>query len=87
MATLPSKGPVINCGGGGGATKREGGGGVKLTLQKEKGGGGSAMLKGGTKRFGVVLKWELEVLAIRKGGAKSFPLLKGESGGGGSEKF
>ena len=49
-----------------------------------------AMLKagrgGGTVKtsFGVVLTWELEVLAILKGGAKGFRPLKG-GGGGGSE--
>ena len=38
-----------------------------------------AMLKGGTKRFEVVLTWELKVLAIVMGGggAKSVHPLKG----------
>ena len=35
-----------------------------------------AMLKGGTSSLGLVLTWELEVLAILKG-AKSFHPLKG----------
>ena len=43
------------------------------------------MLKGGTTSFEVVLTRELEVLAILKGGAKSFHPLKG--GGGGRKKF
>ena len=40
------------------------------------GGGGLAMLKGGTTSFGVILTWELEVLAILnlKGRCKKFPL-------------
>ena len=37
-----------------------------------------------TNSFGLVLTWELEVLAILKGGAKSYYPLKG---GGGHERF
>ena len=49
-----------------------------------RGGAGkaSAMLKGGAKRFEVFLSWELEVLAILKGGHTKFPPFKR---GGGSK--
>ena len=36
-----------------------------------------AILKGGSKRFGVVFPRKLEVLAMLKGGAKSFQPVKG----------
>ena len=46
-----------------------GGGGKQVTFYPyKKKGEVSAMLKGGTKRFGVVLKLELESIAILKGG-------------------
>ena len=61
-------------------TKREGGGSEVSPLQKKRGGGSEkvlVMLKGwGTKRFEIVLKRELEVLAIVTGGRKKFPPFK-----------
>ena len=35
-----------------------------------------AMLKGGHNKFGVVFTWYIEVLAILKGGCKTFPLFE-----------
>ena len=69
-------------GGGGGVTKREVGQ-VKFDPYTKKGEGGVlAILKGGTKRFEVVLAWVLEVLTILEGGGtKGFHPLK-ENGGG-----
>ena len=59
------KGLVINYGEGGRATKWEG---WQLKFYPyKKGGGVSAILKGRTKSFEVVLTWELKVLAILKG--------------------
>ena len=65
------------------------------TFYKTDGGGGGGQVKfypyekgvGGTKRVGVVLPWELEVLPMLEGGgrvAKSFRPLKG---GGGANIF
>ena len=39
-----------------------------------------AMLKGGTQSFGIVLTWELEVLAMPKTGSKKLPLQGGRKG-------
>ena len=65
---------------------RDGGGGKFYPYKKGEGAEKiSAMLKGGTTSFEVVLTRELEVLAILKGGAKSFHPLKG--GGGGAKSF
>ena len=48
---------------------------VKFYPYEKGGGGADKVLKGegGTKRFGVVFPWKLEVLAILKGGHKIFP--------------
>ena len=77
-------------GGGGGATKPEGGGGGTGSFTPMKrwwwgGGGGVFSHAEGevTNSFGLVLTWELDVLAILKGDAKSYYPLKG----GGHDKF
>ena len=52
-----------------------------LPLQNGWGGGGKGFshAEGGVqKKFGVVFKWQLEVLVILKGGRKKFPALKGK---------
>ena len=77
------RGLVTNYGEGGGYKNY-----VKFyPYEKGRGGGGVlAMLKGGTKSFGVVFTQKLEVLAIlklkkfplfKRGGAKSFTVLRG----------
>ena len=64
------------------------GGGVSEVLPIQKGGGGfgkgfSHGEVGDTKGFEVVLTWELEVLTILMGGAKSFHCFKS----GGAKSF
>ena len=77
----------MGTGAGGSASKKVRGGGVKFDpYQQKTGGGGGKSLShaeegggGWTKCVGVVLTWELEVLAILKGGVRSqsFDPLKG----------
>ena len=63
---------------------------MKFYPYKKGGGGGTSFSRaeggrGGTQSFGVVLTWELEVLAIVMGvGSKRFRPLKG---GGGATSF
>ena len=62
------------------ATKRKGGGDVKFYPYERlgEGGGGSHAEGESTTSFKVVFRWQLEVLAILKGGgAKCFHPLKG----------
>ena len=77
---MGSKGLVTTYGEGG----LQNGRGAYEILPRRKGGAENvlAMLEWGTNSFGVVSTWQLEVLAILKGGTKSFHSLKG-----GHEKF
>ena len=72
MVPIRDRSLVMGRGGG----LQNGRGGEKLKLNPYKKGGRAensfshAKGGGGTKRFGVVLTWGLEVLAILKGGCK-----------------
>ena len=66
---ITAKGPDISYREGEGALKGRGG---SLTPTKRRLESFKQAERGRTKRFGVILAWELDILSILKGGTKRF---------------